>query len=126
MKKVLYLLVIMICLCLVGCSKSTMTIAEITDIDFNKISYIKVGGALNQNENYDVERFIDEYKDLKYKKISGEYGNTAHKYFVCYDADNNTLFTIVEIGNQNKVFIKKGSFNINTDSPQSSLYQLVK
>ena len=123
MKKTLCLLVLIISFILVGCSKSQGTIEEITGVEFSKINYIKTGGASYLNEDYDVEKFINEYKNLKYKKISGEYGSTAHLYFVCYDANGKVLFTLVEIGNQDKVFIKKGSFDINNDS-SSSLYQL--
>ena len=100
------------------------TIQEITGIDFNDISYIKTGGALKQNEDYPVNEFIQEYKNLKYKKLNDRsMGSTTHLYFVCFNSDNEVLFTLVEIGKQDKVFIKKGIFNINED-PYSSLYQL--
>lgn len=122
-KKILCLFVLIICFVLVGCSKTHGTIEEITGVDFSKIDYIKTGSALHLKKGYDVGKFISEYKNLKYKKISGEYGSTAQVYFVCYDANDKVLFTLVEIGNQNKVFIKKGSFDINKDS-SSSLYQL--
>ena len=123
MKKIFCLVGVLMCFILVGCSKSQGTIEEITGVDFNKINYIKTGSALNQNEDYDVEEFISEYKNLKYKKISGEYNGTTHLYFLCYDANDKVLFTLVDIGNQDKVFIKKGSFDINKDA-SSSLYQL--
>ena len=121
MKKFLSLIVILLCIALTGCSKN-MTIEEITGIDFNQIDHIRTGFASSINENYDVEEFTNNYKNLKYQKISGGYGNTAHKYFVCYDSNNEVLFTIVDIGNQGKYFIKKGEFDINKDS--SNLYQL--
>ena len=125
MKKIFCLVVIIMCFMLVGCGKSQGTIEELTGVKFDEISYIKTGGASEQNENYDVDKFISEYKNLKYKKISGKYGNTSHVYYVCYDDNDKVLFTLVDVGNQDKVFIKKGKFNINKDA-SSSLYQLDK
>lgn len=123
MKKLFCLVFLIMCFVLVGCSKTQDTIEGITGVDFNKISYIKTGGALNQSNDYDVEEFITEYKNLKYEKISGEYGNTGHVYYVCYSDNNEVLFTLVDVGSQDKVFIKKGKFDINEDA-SSSLYQL--
>ena len=126
MKKILFAVVMLtMCFLLVGCSKTQGTIEDITGVKFESINYIKSGGALNQSSNYDVEQFISKYKNLKYKKISGKYGSTTNIYYVCYDDSDNILFTLVEIGNQNKVFIKKGIFDINRDTSYS-LYQLDK
>ena len=41
-----------------------------------------------------------------------------------YDLNDEVLFTLVDVEKSNKVFIKKGSFNINKDSKK--LYQLIK
>ncbi len=123
MNKIFYLITLIMCFILLGCIKSRGTIEEITGVEFNKIDYIKIGNASNQSEDYDVEKFISEYKNLKYKKASGEYGNAAHLYYVCYDVNNEVLFTLIEVGSQNRVFIKKGIFDINKDS-SSNLYQL--
>ena len=123
MKKILVIIILIMCFMVVGCSNSHGTIEEITGIEFNKIKYIKTGGALNQNEDYDVNDFINEYKDLKYKKISGGYGSTTHLYYVCYDANDKVLFTLIDVGNQNKFFVKKGTFDIKKDA-SSNLYQL--
>lgn len=98
------------------------TIEEITGISLSDISYIKTGSAGEQNEYYEVSDFIKEYNDIKYKKNYESYGSTANIYFVCYDLNDEILFTVVEIGNQNKVFIKKGKFDINKDS-EECLYQ---
>lgn len=122
MKKVLGLIVIFMCIMLVGCNKTNMTIEEIVGVNFNDIAYIKTGDYSNINENYDVSEFIDKYQNLKFQKISGGYGSTAHLYYVCYNSNNEVLFTLVDIGNQDKYFIKKGEFDINKDS--SNLYQL--
>ena len=123
MKKNFILLPLMICFLLCSCTKTHKTIEEITGVEFDKISYIKTGE--NQAQYYDVEEFINEYQNLEYKKITGEYGNTTHMYFICYDADDKILFTLVNVGNQDKVFIKKGSFDINSDAKEN-LYQLIK
>ena len=124
MKKFLSIILILICITLTGCTKKSMTIEEITGINFNEIDHIKTGDAWSQNENYDVNKFINEYKNLKYKKFKEGTGSTAHTYYVCYNSDNEVLFTLVDIGNQGKYFIKKGSFDINKDS--SNRYQLAE
>ena len=123
MKKILGLMIVLACLFLFGCSKSVMTIEEITGVDFSNISYVKTG--ITGDKDYDIDLFVNYYKDLKYEKISGDYGNTAELYFICYNSFDEVLFTLVEIGNQDKVFIKKGSFDINGDSSYN-LYRLVK
>ncbi len=119
MKKVLCLIIVMMCFLFTGCSKSEGTIEEITGVSFNKINYIKANGSL-----YNVEEFISEYKGLNYKKISEKAGSTRHFYYVCYDSNDKILFTLVDIGNQNKYYIKKGKFDINKDA-LNSLYQLI-
>ena len=128
MKKFLSLIVMILCLFLVGCSNksnmtSNITIEEITGVNFSEILYIKTGDALNHNEDYSVKQFIEEYKNLHYIKITGSIGSTAHTYYVCYDANDEVLFTLVDIGNQDKFYIKKGNFDINEDNT-NNLYQL--
>ncbi len=120
MKKIFIILLLIIFT--IGCSKKTKTIEEILNIKLENISYIKTGGFDNINEYYNVNDFIEKYQNNKYKKISGEYGSTTHIYYVCYDTDDNIIFTLVDIGNQDKVFIKKGTFDINEG--RKYLYQL--
>ena len=100
------------------------TIEEITGVNFSDISYVKYGGAMSLSSDYDLNEFISLYRNNKYKKINEAYGNTTHLYIICYDLNDEVLFTLVDVGNSNKIFIKKGSFNINKDSKK--LYQLVK
>jgi len=109
----------MMCFLFTSCSKSEGTIEEITGVNFDKISYIKANGSL-----YNVEEFISEYKNLKYKKTSIKVGSTTHFKFECYDNNDEILFTLIDVGNQDKVFIKKGKFDINKDASKS-LYQLI-
>lgn len=98
------------------------TIEEILKININDISYVKTGGALIQEDDYSVDDFINNYKNLKYKKVNKSTGSTAHVYYVCYDYNDKILFTLVEIGNQGLIYLKNGSFNINDDN--GYLYQL--
>lgn len=99
------------------------TIEEIININFNDIAYIKTGDSLVQNSFYDVDKFTKSYKNIKYKRVFGSYNSNYHTYYVCYDSNNNILFTLVETENENKVIIKKGKFDISFDS--NSLYQEV-
>ncbi len=114
MKRALCLIIVIFSFLLVGCNKTSKTIEEITGVSLDDISYIKTGN--NVDNDYDVDTFIEEYKDLKFTKTSGNIGNTARKYYVCYNSDNEVLFTLVDIGNQDKFFIKKGFFDIEKDS----------
>ncbi len=104
-------------------SKKNKTIEKILNIDMNNIAYIKVGNSLAQDDDYPVANFISTYKNAEFKKVNQDIGNTAHLYYVCYNAQNEVLFTLVEIGNQNLVFLKKGIFNIN--DKDNYLYQLI-
>ena len=124
MKKIIGVLIIISCYFIIMyIQPNGKTIEEITGVNFANISYIKTGGGVRQNENYSVDKFVQEYKDMKYKKINGgSAGNTAHQYYVCYGSNNEILFTYVDIGNNNKVCIKKGDFDINRDL-NASLYQ---
>ena len=99
-------------------------IEDILQTSFNDISYIKTGGASQQDEDYSVSKFINEYGNIKVKKFSGDTGNTAHQYYVAYNSNNQALFTIVEIGNRNLLYISKGVFNINENN-SDKLYQKV-
>ncbi len=100
------------------------TIEEILNINMNNISYVKTGGALIQEDDYLVDDFIKHYKNLKYKKVNQNTGSTAHLYYVCYDYNDKVLFTLVEIGNQDLIYLKNGSFD--TNDYKRYLYQLVQ
>ncbi len=100
------------------------TISEITGVNFNKIAYVKAGEPLKQDEDINIKEFIKLFKRHKfYNPKTTDIGSTAHYYYVAYDKDNNILFTVVMVGNQGLVFIKKGSFDINKDR-NDNLYQL--
>ena len=100
------------------------TINDILQTKFDDISYVKTGGASRQDEGYPVSKFINEYSQTKVEKYSGNTGSTAHQYFVAYDNNDQVLFTIVEIGNRNLLYISKGTFNINENN-SSKLYQKI-
>lgn len=116
--------IIIIILNLVGAHREH-TIEDILQTNFDDISYIKTGGAHYQDEDYPVSKFTSEYGHIKVEKFSGGTGSTAHQYFVAYDSNNQILFTIVEIGNRNLLYISKGTFNINEDN-SDKLYQTVE
>ena len=123
MKKVLCLIMVVACLFLTGCGKK-QTIEEITGVSLNQIDHIKYGGTTTHDNDYtDVQGFIDSNKNNKYKKVSGSYGSTTHRYFICYNSKDEVILTLVDVGNSGYVFIKAGEFNINKDA-SSSLYQL--
>ena len=129
-KKILGILLIIIIVIIIsallnGYSMPNQTIEEITDVAFMNISYIKHGDESKQTDNYDVEKFINKYKNLKYEKVYESYGITEHEYFVCYNSSNEPILTVVEVGNQDKVFIVKGKFDINKDA-LGNLYKLKK
>ena len=121
MKKGLIFLGIVLCIFLAGCNSKEKTIEEITGVNFDDISYIKT-----KDIDYDVNEFISYYQNAKFQKITEKnIGSTTHLYFVCYDNNDNVLFTLVSVGNQDKYIIKKGSYNTNTDS-YKFLYQMVR
>ena len=123
MKKIiLFWGIIIFCLLLTGCKKDAKTIEEITSISFNDIKTVRVS---NNYDEYDLNKFINDFKDLEFQKANDSYGNTAQIKYICYDSNDNVLFTIVDIGNQDKYFIKKGEFNLSTDW-KDSLYELKK
>ena len=95
------------------------TIEEILDISFSDIDYVKY-----LDEEISSSEFINEYETKKYKKYSGDIGTTAHDYYIAYDENNNIIFTLVDIGNRNLIFLKKGEFNINDNDNQ--VYRLVE
>ena len=98
MKRALCLIIVIFSFLLVGCNKTSKTIEEITGVSLDDISYIKTGN--NVDNDYDVDTFIEEYKDLKFKE-------KFNKKFI---------YNLVDIGNQDKFFIKKGFFDIEKDS----------
>ena len=89
----------------------------------NNISYIKTDGDSIQENDYLVDDFIKHYKNLKYKKVNQSTGSTTHLYYVCYNSNDEVLFTLVDIGNKDLIYLKKGLFNIN-DNNIKYLYQL--
>ena len=102
--------------------ESEGTIEEILGIDLDDIDHIKTGGALEQNSDYPVEDFIEEFGGREYNKANKSEGNTSHTYYVGYDEFDEVLFTLVDVGNQNLVFLKEGEFDINVD--RNVLYQM--
>lgn len=100
------------------------SVKDILQTNFDNISYVKTGGASNQDEDYPVSKFINEYGDIKVEKYSGSTGSTAHQYYVAYDSNDQVLFTIVEIGNKNLLYISKGVFDINENN-SDKLYQKI-
>ena len=119
-----FLAVIALCLLLTGCKKNVQTIEQITGVSFKDISYIKTGNATIQDNDFDVNAFINRYKKRKYKKTKGTIINNSQKYLVCYNANDEVILTVVEIDDE-MTFIKKGSFDINKDA-STSLYQRKK
>lgn len=103
-------------------SREEYTVKDILQTKFDNISYVKTGGASHQDEDYSVSKFINEYSDVKVERFSGDTGSTTHQYFVAYDSSDQILFTIVEIGNRNLLYISEGTFNIDEDN-SDKLYQ---
>ena len=95
------------------------TIEEILDISFSDIAYV-----MHFDEEISLSEFVNEYKTKKYEKYSVDIGTTAHDYYIAYDENNNIIFTLVDIGNRNLIFLKKGEFNINDNDNQ--VYRLVE
>ena len=69
MKRALCLIIVIFSFLLVGCNKTSKTIEEITGVSLDDISYIKTGN--NVDNDYDVDTFIEEYKDLKFIVLIG-------------------------------------------------------
>jgi hypothetical protein len=89
---------------------NTNTIEKLTNVNFNKISYVKTGGALEQNQKMTINDFTSLFKDIKFKKSDvPNIGSTANIYYVCYDKNDNALYTVVDIGNRNLYFIGEGN-----------------
>ena len=118
MKKILSLILLIICLISIGCGKKSGTIEELINVNFNEIDHIKY-----ESQDYDVKKFVKEYKNIEFTKISDGIGSTRHSYFRCYNSKNEIIFTLVSVGNQEKYFIKKGEFDVNKDT-KKYLYQI--
>lgn len=97
--------------------RNGQTIEKILKINFDDIAYIKTNS--NEDDNYDVDLFIKEYRNKKYKGFYGSKGSTANLSYICYDSNGKVIFTLVDVGNQNLIML------IKNDSKISSLYQQV-
>ena len=119
MKKVFIsiLVLVVVLIVIIFNGSNGQTIEKILKINLDDIAYIKTNS--NEDDNYDVDLFIKEYRNKKYKKFDGSKGSTTNLRYICYDNDNQILFTLVDVGNQNLIML------IKNDSKVSSLYQQV-
>ena len=118
-------LILTVVVCFIVYRASTSTIESITGVSFDDIAYVKSGGALGQTLDYDKDEFIKEYRNKRYHKINKKYSDDkSHDYYVCFDKNDNILFTLVETRTNDEVFIKKGKFSIVRDS-ETSFYKTV-
>ncbi len=95
----------------------TQTIEEILNINLDDIDYIQING---ENE-YPVDEFKNIYRNIKLKKVNMEHGNSAQIYFEAYDKNKELIFTLIDIGNNNLIYLKTGTFDTGKD--KKYLYQ---
>ena len=117
MKKVFIavLVLVVVLIVIIFNVRNGQTIEKILKINLDDIAYIKT----NSDQDYNVDLFIKEYRNKKYKGFYGSKGPTANLSYICYDSNGKVIFTLVDVGNQNLIML------IKNDSKISSLYQQV-
>lgn len=104
-------------------NEEAVSFKSIVQVNFSDIAYIKTGDAREQKDDCPISDFIKEYGQARFKRFSDSTGSTAHVYFVAYDNNDQILFTLVDIGNRDLVYISRGTFDINEEDTFDKLYK---
>lgn len=79
-----------------------LTIDDITNNMFSQYDHTH---AKNEKSKATADSLIKKYSAYSFEPYSGSIGNTSHSTYGLYDSDDNLLFVMTFIGNNNLVQI---------------------
>ena len=109
MKKIILLFVGITLITIAGIIYSNYqkeTFEHITKIDLQRVSFCE-----SNSKKIELNDFLDEFGNVKFKKSKENIGSTAHQRYLCFDDANQLLFTVVDIGNKGLVYITVGEYD---------------
>ena len=90
----IFICIVIMCIAIFICKIRTYTFSEITQSYDQKIYSVNVD---EQKEN--VDYVLKKYKNAKFKKYSGKWGNTRRSKMEFYDKNGKLLFEMTDCGN---------------------------
>lgn len=109
-KFLIYVFVLIILISVLLCkynSRKSYTFSEVTQSLDQKIYSVRVDGRQENTDN-----ILKEYKNIKYRRYSGNMGNTRRSKMEFYDKNGKLLFEMTDCGNSLNVV--SVSINKNT------------
>ena len=96
--------VILLALCVSGCFGKKYTYSDITEGRNEKVAGVSCL-SYEDSEN-DCDRMQRWLLEGEYRTFKGSLGSTSQRTFSFQDIEGNTLYTVIDVGNQNVIQVE--------------------